>query len=487
MSVTPDGITLNPVIGMVALRGSVTALLLILLYQLPLADRDRIPITAEYVIYIVFITIIIVPFSAADVTSPAGSTFLLVVSIAVGVWLYLRTPRTWSVGPSVEEAEYPVWESADPEEVVKGRVAWDPKLSTAVARPGFFIHRTLFRGLTNFVPLWLILIGMAGATIVVILEFLDGTNAFLAIALVAVWHLPVLQMSLERMTPFDPLPLSRRMLWGHAFGPAVVAILIGVLVALLVYRINPSNWSTIQATKNSVDVPWEYLEIAIDGRPPTVTAPWGESVTPTAEVLWRGQRPALYDPYEITAESSPRFVEYQIRRAVTAVYGGPAGLDHTESNQRTITDAESGDDFGPLILDLTRGRRADGRSRSAAVALMLSSLVILILMVPTLFQYGSSVHRKIFKWASWGGLIFLGVLAVAIAAARLAGFTEIWYVGAVVSIGIRRLAGLIPVSTGVLWLVFVTFWIGTYLLIGKIFSRIELPGRSIVNRFAEEY
>jgi hypothetical protein len=118
---------------------------------------------------------------------------------------------------------------------------------------------------------------------------------------------------------------------------------------------------------------------------------------------------------------------------------------------------------------------------------MLSSLVILILMVPTLVQYGSSVHRKIFKWASWGGLIFLGVLAVAIAAARLAGFTEIWYVGAVVSIGIRRLAGLIPVSTGVLWLVFVTFWIGTYLLIGKIFSRIELPGRSIVNRFAEEY
>ncbi len=33
----------------------------------------------------------------------------------------------------------------------------------------------------------------------------------------------------------------------------------------------------------------------------------------------------------------------------------------------------------------------------------------------------------------------------------------------------------------------VTFWLGSYLVLGKVFSRIELPGRNIVNRFAEEY
>ena len=33
----------------------------------------------------------------------------------------------------------------------------------------------------------------------------------------------------------------------------------------------------------------------------------------------------------------------------------------------------------------------------------------------------------------------------------------------------------------------VTFWLGSYLVPEKLFSRIELPGRNIVNRFAEEF
>ena len=112
---------------------------------------------------------------------------------------------------------------------------------------------------------------------------------------------------------------------------------------------------------------------------------------------------------------------------------------------------------------------------------------MLCLMVPALLQYGSSVHRKLFKWASWGALIFFGVLFFAVTVARLAGYTETWYVGAVVSIGIRRVAEWIPVTPRILWISVVTFWFGSYLLLESIFKRIELPGRNTVKRFAEEY
>lgn len=459
LSLGPNGAAINPVIALAALRATVTSVLLILLYQLPLADRDRIPITAEYVIYVIFITLIVIPFSAAGITSVAGSIFFLVVAVGLGVWLFVRSPRTWSVGPSVAESNEPVWSSRQPHDDrgTTSTSGWE--VPNEPIRPALLVHWTVFRCLTDSLPKWLILIGMAGAVTVFTLEFFDGTNAFLAMVLVTVWHLPVLQTSLERMTAFDPLPISRRVLWAHTIGPLLVAIIMGALIGQIVNRADPTGWSQIHSREGTLEVPWEYLEIARDGSAPSVASPWGESATPKAMPLWRGRPAALYNPYEATPESSARFIEFQKRRAVEAVYG-------------------PGDNAGG---------RSDGRSRFAATTLLLATLLAATLMAPALWQYGSSVHRKIFKWASWGALIFLGMVAVAVAVARLAGYIDVWHVGAVASIGIRRLAEWLPFPTGVLWVLCVTFWLGMYLLLGSIFKRIELPGRNTVNRFAEEY
>ena len=459
LSFGPHGAVINPAIALAALRAMVTAVLLTMLYQLPLADRDRIPITVEYVIYVIFISIIIVPFSAAGITSVAGSIFLLVVAVGLGVWLFVRTPRTWSVGPSVEDSASPVWSSSDPEEGKNASGSLLQEAATVPTRPGLVLHWALFRSLNGFLPLWIILIATAGAITVVTLEFFDGTNAFLPLVLVTLWHLSVFQISLERLTPFDPLPIPRRALWAHTLGPLVVAIIVGALFGQLVYRVNPTAWSQIHSGEGAAEVPWEYLDIARDGSAPSVTSPWGESVTPKTSPLWRGRPAALYDPFEVTSESSPQFVEFQKRRAVEAVYG-------------------PGNDAGA---------RSDGRSRFAATALLLVILLGVTLMVPALWQYCSSVHRKIFKRATWGALIFLGMVVVAVAAARLAGYVEVWYAGALLSIGIRMLASWIPLPTAVLWAISVTFWFGAYLVLGSIFKRIELPGRNTVNRFAEEY
>ena len=73
------------------------------------------------------------------------------------------------------------------------------------------------------------------------------------------------------------------------------------------------------------------------------------------------------------------------------------------------------------------------------------------------------------------------------AVARIAGFTEIWYVGALASIGIRSLSHLLPLPTWVLWLLCVFCWVGSYLLLERAFSSIEIPREKTMNPFAEEY
>ncbi len=105
----------------------------------------------------------------------------------------------------------------------------------------------------------------------------------------------------------------------------------------------------------------------------------------------------------------------------------------------------------------------------------------------TLLQFGASVHRKVFKWLALGFIIFLVVIAIAVSAARLLDFTPVWYVGALVSIGIRALAHWLPLSTSALWFLCVTFGVGAYLLLERVFNTIEFPREKTMNRFAEEY
>jgi hypothetical protein len=73
---------------------------------------------------------------------------------------------------------------------------------------------------------------------------------------------------------------------------------------------------------------------------------------------------------------------------------------------------------------------------------------------PTLYQSAPQVHRKIFKRAS---------------------------------ICIRAIAKWLPLPTPAVWLLAVTFCVGSYLLLERVFSIIEFTREKTMNRFAEEY
>lgn len=469
--------TMNPVIALAAGRAIATVLVLLCLYQLPQSGRDRIPITAPYVVYIIGASLLVLVFSSARITSPVGTLFLFAVASALGVSLYRRLPKTFSVGPTTEESESPVWSMPDERDLELA----DPIDSGHLAvthHPTIALHWTIFRGLkTNVLTWFLIPVVLASATVAT-LEFFDGTNAVLPLFFLVIYQLPLLQVAIESMAPFDALPISRRVLWAHSAGPVIGSLLIGGLIGLLVFAVNPTSFSQISRSPCCVTTPWDYMELATDGRVPTITSPWGESYTPTAHRLWKGRAASLYDPFEVGPQSTSEFVDFQALRAIEAVYGISVS-DHM-SNAGIL-------DRGGSALDSTRGRMSADRSRTAIVALMLLALLSAVLVLFSLLQYGSSVHRKIFKRASIGFIILVVVLAIAVSIARLLGFTEVWYIGALISMGTRSLARSLPVPTWSLWLVCVTLWSGAYLLLERVFCRIEFPREKTMNRFAEEY
>jgi hypothetical protein len=480
-------LVMNPVVAMAAARAIATTLLLTALYQLPQSARDRIPIGPPYVVYVIGISIVTLLLSATQILSLVGTLCLLAVAGAIAVYLSVRIPSTFSAGPTVEESDTPIWTPLD-DTVTELRELGPSSLRTTDRKhPTLWFHWVIFRSIKWNLLTWVHLILVAVSALVVVLEFFKGTNAYLALFFMAIYALPMIQSLVEGMPPFDPLPIPRRILWAHGFGAIVGAIAIGAGIALTVFAMNPLPFSHIQYAGCCVEVPWDYLEITRDGSVPTVTAPWGESHTPETFSLWRGRTPALYDPYEVGPESSPRFIELQMRRAAEAVYGVPVPAELSSPDYETPPNIAGGAERGAFTLAVTRGRLSSDRNRSAAMTVLLISCVGTLLILFALAQYGPSAHRKIFKWALYGCLTLFGVMALGVSIGRLLGYTEIWYVGALFSIGARSLAHWVGLSGSVFWFVCVTFWAATYLLLGRVFATIEFPREKTMNRFAEEY
>lgn len=489
ISIDPETrhLSMNPVIALAAARAAATALVLLFLYQLPQSRRDRIPISAPYVVYIIGVSLLVLIFSSVSVTSVAGTLFIFAVALALSVYTYLRVPTTFSVGPTIEESESPVWSMPDERDFSVQEPIGDESLAIHRRVPEFALHWTIFRGLKTSILAWFLILIVGSSAAVVILEFFKGTNAYLPLFFLILYHLPLLQTALESSSPYDPLPISRRVLWAHSAGPIIISTAIGAGIGLSIFAVSPSSFSQVQYSKCCVKVPWDYLELSRDGQVPPVTAPWGESHAPTAHRLWKDRAAVLYDPFEVGPESSPRFIEFQMRRAVEAVYDIPVPVELKEPTHTTASNIADGVERGAFTFEMTRGRVSGDRLRTAATATLVLTLLVTVMIGFALLQYGSSVHRKIFKRTSIGGLIFIVVLAVAVSVARLLGLTEVWYVGALISMGVRSLAHWLPLPTSVLWSICVTFGAGAYLLLERIFCMIEFPREKTMKRFAEEY
>jgi len=70
--------------------------------------------------------------------------------------------------------------------------------------------------------------------------------------------------------------------------------------------------------------PDEFLLPARADHAPVIQAPWGETIHPATNRLFKSD---LYNPYTTGCNNSERFLDWQFARATTAVYGHPITRD----------------------------------------------------------------------------------------------------------------------------------------------------------------
>ncbi len=106
---------------------------------------------------------------------------------------------------------------------------------------------------------------------------------------------------------------------------------------------------------NRSKVPLEYWSRSSGSVAPAIVAPWGESsAADTITVLGV----TLFDPYSSGGDNSSRFVDWQVARATTAVYGYPI----------SAAQEKNGDHPGPLM---SREPRMQLLNTAAVLALLL--------------------------------------------------------------------------------------------------------------------
>jgi hypothetical protein len=163
---------------------------------------------------------------------------------------------------------------------------------------------------------------------------------------------------LGKFAVLDYLPIPRRTVFAALMLPQILAVISGYGVGLILVanetRMAPPILCHDEEGQCHIQVPLSYFEVAWDGEPPVIEAPWGETVEPTTRPIWRNGRAVLYQPYTTTAESSPKFIAWQISRAVAAIYDEQ--IDLAEIQQRYLVNDFEGP---PIVSDNERALLTD--------------------------------------------------------------------------------------------------------------------------------
>ncbi|MCP3962197.1 MAG: hypothetical protein GY719_30510 [bacterium] len=290
-----------------------------------------------------------------------------------------------------------------------------------------------------------------------------------------------------RLPLFDPLPVSRRLLLAALVLPNLAALILGygagrIAVAALD---EPRDLVEMAEWKEGyfVRVPARYLEIAWDGRPPELGAPWGEGLEPMLFPLYRGGRAGLYSPFPVSAGSSPELWAFQIRRAVEAVYG--RSIPEAEIRERYLeVDGEGrvvprGEGLTLLADHPGLEPRDTGPAFPVVLLLVVSSWLLLFSIV--LRSYRADIGDRARLGVFWGLVALVFAIMGLHLALAVTDVVEPWVTRGFLEIAIRHL-GESWHGTLAAWLASALALLGGFLVALASFQRTELPARLVLKK-----
>ena len=291
----------------------------------------------------------------------------------------------------------------------------------------------------------------------------------------------------------DFLPVSKKLIAALLLIPAFLFLALGLGAGAIGAAIldrshlqiqlqtSPSSFIPPYSTKAPmVRIPAEYCQISWNGDPPDVAAPWGESHPAWKYPLYAGSRITVYSPFSAPEGSSPRFVAFQIGRAIEAIYGASIPyqviLDrHLEmSSDQTVALK----DTDRLIAEHPEWRPR-GQVTLAPFLLAAVGFVYAILVSIYLRAWRAAVsdtRRKAIFLA-------LALAAIALTAGQVGVMIAQWIrldVGAAfIKILMLRIVRTIPGGTLTVWVLSALVLWGAYEFCRRQFQRVEvLPGQT---------
>jgi hypothetical protein len=287
----------------------------------------------------------------------------------------------------------------------------------------------------------------------------------------------------RKLFTFDPLPISRRRIFAAVTLPLVIVLSLGYAGGRIWAETRGGQRELIRLAEydccHYVQVPYEICEVSWDGRPVTITSPWGESVTPRADHLREGGQVYIYSPFATNDDSSLEFVALQISRAVEALYGRQIHPDEIADRYLTV---------GPDGFVVPKG---DGltlaRDYPELTPLSGGPIFPVVMMVILGLWYASfalylrtlraAVSERIRKGAFWGSMIGLLVLHMWQFFAPVVNEVSLTEFGAFWGIAIRHLGLAVPGGSVTVWVLCSLIVFGVYRVAERQFVRAEsLPG-----------
>ncbi len=477
-----------PILGL-GLHTATAWFLTVLFCHLPGRKLQSIPLGPGNVAYFVMIAVAALLYSI--LTPPfSGYTLVLLVGILfAGLWTYRSLPGSFLVWPTgLKRSAEPV-----PEGSISGAERRRSDSVSAAAREisgapagdgAWFFHRTIGRVLMNHWGFWLILSIIVFYSAVTTAIFYDGKSPFPYVIFLAVWFWAIPVMAATRLATLDALPVSRVTIYAHAMIPGVLALLLGIGIEHVNRAIRENPPKLIQFRECKLQVPHEFREIAWDGRPSELSAPWGEGYRPSTHPIFRGTRPAVYSPFDHGGESSARFVEWQLDRAIERIHGVSLPKRERHASQESICSAVQREGF---VVHTPAGLPSTTRSKSFAVGTMLFCVVGSILTAFALRSRDRKPDSRIYGVIPLAAIGCVALCLVGAAVADGLGLLEMWVVGAFLVILLRQLAEAIPLGPTMIWWLAVAVFVGCYSFVQWRFRKIEGPSPRMVKPFIKPF
>jgi len=472
-------------LAMMGIAARVTAgiVLSAVLFQVPDPGLYRIRGTRSFKWYVAAVTVCVLFYVMVTPKSWIYTLLPLVAAVVVVCLLYIRLPRVFKTA-NAERGE--VTPSSSPPKTGEDHLTERWRMSSSAGRTWRLI-RIILRETVNSWSGWLTILLIAVTVWGLLAQYYAAFHSLNDYLILMLWIGLLMMRSMKGLARLDSYPLPRRLVFLVVLGVVAGAIGAGLTFGYVLHHSSGDPVTQVRGHNGKLRVPFEAWEIAWDGQPSEVVAPWGESSRPEGMYLFNaGTGICAYNPFEITKHSSPEFVAYQVDRAVERVHGIRAEIaDKTGAP----LDSSFVNNFKDEKYTIETSLFQKSELRLRTQAMIFTGWEILFALLVGVWWRRFRPAADILR-TRWFVILFFSVpytVLFGLMVLSTRGVISADAVLAMTMIALRSLAEWIPLGTGLLWTITALIGLASLWYVQRCYVEAEAPlqrgGKSLLSEY----